>query len=217
MKHISLSTFFVFDLDGTLFNSLGDLGNSVNYALRRFALPTHGEKEIRSFIGNGSLNLIRRSLGAEREHWAPEVHKVFMEHYYEHCLGQTHAYAGVLEFLARHQGPCALLTNKPIEPTWKILRHFHLENRFTGVLGGDNAPARKPDPAGLLALLEQAGVQPAQALMVGDDVPDVLVARNAGVRSLAILGGFGRPELIEHLHPDFKVDDFAAFVNLLVP
>lgn len=217
MNRISASTFFVFDLDGTLFNTLGDLGNSVNYALQRFALPIHGEKEIRSFIGNGSLNLIKRSLGQEREHLATAVHQVFMDHYYDHCLGQTHAYPGALEFLAAHTGPCAVLTNKPIAPTLKILEHFGITKRFTGILGGDNAPARKPDPAGLRALMEQAGYSSGQTLMVGDDAPDIEVARAAGVRSLVFTSGFGRPETFANLRPDFVVPDFHAFVNLLTP
>jgi len=215
MSPIDPSSFFVFDLDGTLFDSLGDLGNSVNFALQRFGLPIHGEKEIRSFIGNGSLNLIKRSLGSEREHRAEEVHRVFMEHYEAHCLAQTRPYPGVLEFLRNHAGPCAVLTNKPISPTLKILEHFGLEKRFTGVLGGDNAPARKPSPEGLRMLMDQAGFSAERTVMVGDDTPDVDVARNAGVRCVAILGGFGRPEVIERLKPDFRVASFAAFVNLV--
>lgn len=207
----------VFDLDGTLFDTLGDLGHSVNYALAQFGLPPHGDAEIRSFIGNGSLNLIKRSLGAERENMAAEVHGVFMAHYFENCLKATRPYEGVLEFLRAYTGPCAVLTNKPIVPTRKILAHFGLAERFMGVLGGDDAPARKPDPAGLKWLMQLAKVDPAQTVMVGDDVPDVTVAKNAGVRSVAITGGFGKIDDLAPLAPDWLVPSFSAFVDLVVP
>lgn len=216
-QHPIRADLLVFDLDGTLFDTLGDLGHSVNYALAQFGLPPHGDAEIRSFIGNGSLNLIKRSLGAERESMAAEVHGVFMAHYFEHCLEATRPYAGVLEFLRSYTGRCAVLTNKPIVPTRKILAHFGLADRFVGVLGGDDAPARKPDPAGINLLMNMAQVGPAQTVMVGDDVPDVTVARNAGVRAVAITGGFGKSEDLTPLAPHWLVPSFTAFVDLVVP
>lgn len=209
--------FFVFDLDGTLVDSLLDLGHSVNASLQHFGLPPHGEEAIRSFIGNGSLNLIKRSLGAARLHLAPEVHQHFMDYYYAHCTERTTLYPGVREFLETHAGRCALLTNKPIAHSLKIVRHLGLESCFTGILGGDNAPARKPDPRGLLSLLADAQVSPDEALMVGDDLPDLEVARQANVRSVALLSGFGRPAELLAASPDYTAPDFRAFINLLHP
>ena len=180
--NLSHKSLVVFDLDGTLFNTLGDLAVAVNYALRHFGLPEHGEQKVRSFIGNGSMKLIERSMGPAA---SPEtvartgvtveaVHKVYSEFYWEHCLERTVPNPGVMDFLAQSNVRVAMLTNKPLRPAEKILEHFGLRDRFEFILCGDTTPERKPCPAGLLKIVEMAGVSREQAVMVGDDQPDVL-------------------------------------------
>lgn len=215
MISIPKNSFFVFDLDGTLFNTLDDLAISVNFALTSHGLEPHDTDRIKSFIGNGSLNLIQRSLGPEKEHLAASLHHTFLTHYDQHCLEQVKPYPGVTDFFENYEGPCALLTNKPIGPTLKILDHFKMRDRFLDVLGGDNSPARKPHPAGLLALMAKAHRQPHQTFMVGDDLPDIQVAKNAQVPSVIINSGFGNPTLLAQAQPDYQVENFSAFVNLL--
>ena len=213
----------VFDLDGTLFNTLGDLAVAVNYALRHFGLPEHDEQRVRTFIGNGSMKLIERSMG---EAALPEniartgvtiemVHKVYSDFYWEHCTERTLPNPGVVEFLRNTHARVAMLTNKPERPTFKLLEHFHLRDRFEFVLCGDTTPERKPSPAGLLKIMETAGVTPVETVMVGDDQPDILAARNAGVDCVTLLCGFGKPVNLLPLKPENTVESYAEMCDLL--
>lgn len=204
--------FFVFDLDGTLFDTGNDLARAVNHSLRHFGFPEHEIPTVISFIGNGALNLIRRSTGSSDEARVAEVHALFLDYYLDNCVTDTQPYPGVLEFL---QLPfrAAMLTNKPYAPSLRILQHFGLVNRFESIICGDTAPARKPAPEGLLQILQNAGVEPQDALMIGDDPVDIQVARAAGVPSYALCGGFGKTaELLEH-QPNFVADDFRQFAQ----
>lgn len=213
----------VFDLDGTLFNTLGDLAVAVNFSLRHFGLPEHDEQRVRTFIGNGSMKLIERSMG---EAALPEiiartgvtvemVHKVYSDFYWEHCTERTLPNPGVVEFLRNTHARVAMLTNKPERPTFKLLEHFHLRDRFEFVLCGDTTPERKPSPAGLLKIMESAGVSPAETVMVGDDQPDILAARAAGVDCVTLFCGFGKPHNLLPLKPENTVESYAEMCLLL--
>lgn len=213
----------VFDLDGTLFNTLGDLSVAVNFALCHFGLPEHDEQRVRTFIGNGSMKLIERSMG---EAALPEnvartgvtiemVHKVYSDFYWEHCTERTLPNPGVVDFLHNSKARFAVLTNKPLRPTEKILEYFGLRDRFEFILCGDTTPERKPSPAGLLKIIEMAGVSREEAVMVGDDQPDILAARNAGVDCLTLLCGFGKPVNLLPLKPENTVDSYAEMCSVL--
>ena len=213
----------VFDLDGTLFNTLGDLSVAVNYALRHFGLPEHDEQRVRTFIGNGSMKLIERSMG---EAALPEniartgvtvemVHKVYSDFYWEHCTERTLPNPGVVEFLRNSSVRVAMLTNKPLRPSEKILNHFGLRDRFEFILCGDTTPERKPSPAGLLKIMESAGVSPAETVMVGDDQPDILAARNAGIDCITLFCGFGKPVNLLPLKPENIVQSYEELWMLL--
>lgn len=202
----------IFDLDGTLFDTLPDLAPAVNAALAKFGLEPLSEECIRSYIGNGSRNLVMRSLG-DSDVPLDEAHKEFLEFYRGHCTLRTTLMPGVSEFLKR-DFRAAMFTNKPDAPTKLILAHFGLLGRFEQVLCGDTAPERKPSPAGIFKILEATEVDKADALMVGDDVPDLLAARAAGIDSVMILGGFGRPENLLPLAPERTVGRFADLLAL---
>ena len=223
MMNLPHKELVVFDLDGTLFNTLGDLAVAVNHALHHFNLPEHDEQKVRSFIGNGSMKLIERSMG---EAALPEntartgvsveaVHRVYSDFYWEHCLERTVPNPGILEFLAQSNVRVAMLTNKPLRPSEKILEHFGIRDRFEFVLCGDTTPERKPSPAGLLKIIEMAGVDKSETVMVGDDQPDVLAARNAGVDCVTLLCGFGKPVNLLPLQPEHTVDSYAEMCALL--
>lgn len=209
-----LPRYFIFDLDGTLFDTGIDLARSVNFALAEFKLPTHDLATVISFIGNGSLNLIRRSTGEEGEHAVHDIHQCFLSHYLENCTLDTQPYPGVLEFL-KTEVRASILTNKPDAPTRKILAHFGLAERFETVFCGDTTPARKPQPDGLLEILRRACVESKDALMVGDDLPDLGAALAAHVPSMALLGGFGNRGALLEAKPTFSANSFADFSRLM--
>lgn len=208
--------YFIFDLDGTLFDTSLDLANSVNFALAKHGFPTHTIPQIVSFIGNGSLQLLRRSIPTDQEGILPEVHQAFLNHYLKNCTIDTKPYPGVLEFLETN-ARASILTNKPHAPTIRILEHFGLQTRFDFVLCGDTAPARKPEPDGLKLILTEVGVSPSEALMVGDDLPDIGVAKALGVPSLILLTGFGEEDALRSANPSFIARDFLSFVQQVRP
>lgn len=213
----------VFDLDGTLFNTLGDLAVAVNFALRHFGLSEHDEQRVRTFIGNGSMKLIERSMGeaALPENMArtgvtiEAVHKVYSAFYWEHCTERTLPNPGIVDFLNSTKARVAMLTNKPLRPSEKILNHFGLRDRFEFILCCDTTPERKPSPAGLLKILEMAGVSREEAVMVGDDQPDILAARNAKVDCVTLFCGFGKPVNLLPLNPQNVVHSYEEMVSLL--
>ena len=240
---------FIFDLDGTLFNTLGDLAPAVNYAMMQFGLKTHSNDDVRIFIGNGSMNLIRRAVAAnyievkevrnfdrvaaalEREGYSEEkikeIHKVYSQYYWEHCTENTEPYEGVVELVKRianrtgSNGDCArikraaMLTNKPVAPAQKILEKFGLDNAFAMYLCGDTTPERKPSPAGIFEILRQTGIAPEKAIMIGDDTPDVLAAKNANIDCITLFEGFGKAENLLPLEPLYTaghIKNFAEFI-----
>jgi phosphoglycolate phosphatase len=208
----------VFDLDGTLVDSLEDLVSSVNFALGKHRLPTLPREEVRRFVGDGATKLVLRSLG-ERVDLLPEVLPTFMNHYRRHLLVETRLYPGVAEGLPRIAGErkLAVLTNKPMDMTERILEGLGLAPLFSAVVGGDSFPTKKPDPEGLRSILAALSVPPGGTVMVGDSKNDVLVGKAAGAATIGVTWGFGAAGFDE-APPDFVVERFdriAALVDAL--
>jgi len=203
---------FILDLDGTLMDTIEDLGNAINYAFSKLGFPPYNDETVKSFVGNGSVNFVRKSLGTRGEDKFEEVFELFNEFYKEHCTDNAKPYSGVLEFLEKHSGKCAVLTNKPIEQTIKILSKFNLEKHFTSILGGDNTPERKPSPAGVLKIVEDSKWNLSETIMIGDDIPDIGAAQAAGIKVAVVLSGFGRANELMELRPDYAFKDFAELM-----
>ncbi|MHB8420123.1 MAG: HAD family hydrolase [Myxococcales bacterium] len=180
----------VFDLDGTLVDSRLDLAVSVNAALRAVGLPERPPQEIFGFIGEGARRLVERSVAPRLELLEPALDH-WSRHYADHLLDATRAYPGIPELLERLRPPLAVHTNKPGGFARRILEGLGLAGRFARVVGGGDGWARKPDPAGALALLGQLGVSPGRAVYVGDSRIDVATARTAGMRFIGVAWGLG--------------------------
>lgn len=184
----------VFDLDGTLIDSSRDLATAVNRALRRIAptAPALPEDVVRSFVGSGARVLITRSLAhAALPHPAEEVLPVFLEEYSRCLLDATRLYPGTLEALDRLSGRrLAVLTNKPGGMSRTILSGLGVGDRFFRIYGAGDLEARKPDPAGLRQIADEAGVEPRESVMVGDSAIDVRTGRGAGTVTAGVTYGF---------------------------
>jgi len=203
---------YILDLDGTMMDTIEDLGNAINHALAALGFPVYSKEMIKTFVGNGSVNFVMKSLG-EKQHKFDEVFEIFTEYYKDHCTENSKPYPGVVEFLEKNSGRVAVLTNKPIEQSLKILNKLNLTHHFTCILGGDSAPEKKPDPSGILKIIEDSKWNLNETLMVGDDIPDIGAARAAGVKVAVILSGFGKAdELLEH-NPDYAFKDFEEFTK----
>jgi len=203
---------YILDLDGTMMNTIEDLGIAINRAFSELGFPTYSKDNIKTFVGNGSISFVVKSLG-ERQNKFEEVFELFSKYYKDCCTDNVIPYPGVLEFLENNSGKVAILTNKPIEQTLKILDKFDLKRHFTCILGGDTAPEKKPDPSGILKIIEDSKWNLNETMMVGDDIPDIGAARAAGVKVAVILSGFGKPSELLDAKPDYAFKNFEEFAE----
>ncbi|MGD0546842.1 MAG: HAD-IA family hydrolase [Terracidiphilus sp.] len=218
----------VFDLDGTLIDSAQDLCNSVNATLTHVGREPLADEIVAGYIGDGAIMLMRRALfGPDATEVDEELlalaYEFFLAYYHEHKLDNTYAYEGVLEALAAlrqlHDHPAkrmAVLTNKPVRPAQAICEALGLAPYFLHVYGGNSFPTKKPDPLGLRALMDEAGVLPAETVMIGDSQVDVETARNAGAWCIGCTFGLA-PESLEANPPDVLVDSPADWTAALSP
>ncbi len=199
----------IFDLDGTLIDSKEDLAHSVNATLTWMGLPTLDHDIVSSYVGNGAPVLMRRALGPEASDAdVASALDYFLRHYEEHKLDYTRAYPGIpesLEALKREGVLMAVLTNKPVRVSGRILEGLGLRDYFARLYGGNSFEQKKPHPVGVETLLNELRVEREDALMVGDSAVDVRTARNAGIRCLGVTYGF-QPETFEADPPDMMVD-----------
>ena len=204
----------VFDLDGTLVDSCTDLCNSINGMLRHFGRHSLPDAVIATYIGDGVSMLVRRALGdPEDATFLDEAITFFLDYYREHKLDNTYAYPGVIEALdALKTGPdgtpraMAVLTNKPVGPSRAICDALGLSPYFFRIYGGNSFSTKKPDPEGARKLLEESGVRPEQAAIVGDSHVDVRTGRNAGLWTVGVTYGFATHTL-EDEPPDVLVEE----------
>jgi 2-phosphoglycolate phosphatase len=178
----------VFDLDGTLIDSCADIASAANHCLAVGGLPTRSQREICSFIGDGSRVLLQRASGlAPQDPRLDEMLLVFVGHYTEHAVVQTQLLPGVREVLeALSDLPRAVCTNKPRVTTQVVLERLGIAPLFDVVVAGGDTERHKPHPAPLLRVAEQLGLDVADLVLVGDGPQDVECARAAGARSIGI-------------------------------
>jgi len=193
---------YIFDLDGTLLDTLTDLAASCNYALRTAGMPERTLDEVRLFVGNGVKLLMERAtpggLGNPR---FEEVYDTFRRHYLVHSLDTTRPYPGVIELLAelkRKDKRLAIVSNKFYDATQDLCRHFF--SRYVEVAIGEREDIRKkPAPDTVIEALRQLGVTKERAVYIGDSDVDVATARNSELPCISVLWGFRSKDfLIAH-------------------
>ena len=192
----------VFDLDGTLVDSLTDLALSVNKGLKANGLPEHPVESYRRFVGNGRALLIKRAMGEASADEAKynSVLEIFNSEYALHCNDNTASYDGcdaLLEGLTDSGVLVAVLSNKPDEFIAEILGKIYPRRHFAEAWGQKPEYPTKPDGAALLAMLALHGVRREECVYIGDSDVDVYTARNAGVKMAGVSWGFrGKEELL---------------------
>jgi len=206
----------IFDLDGTLIDSKRDLIRSVNAMLRELRRGELAEETISGYIGHGAPQLVARAIGnGSTEEERQRALQFFLSYYEEHKMDSTCAYPGVaetLEQLARM--PMAVLTNKPVRISVRILEQMGLSKYFRVIYGGNSFETKKPDPQGATRILRDLDAEPREALLIGDSEVDVQTARNAGTLAAAVNYGFGVHD--RGAYPaDIYLDRFGELVTLL--
>src|SRR6266480_3069782 len=204
----------IFDLDGTLIDSKLDLIHSVNAMLAEMGREELHEDTISGYIGHGAPQLVGRALGSgATKDECQRALKFFLAYYEDHKLDSTCAYPEVpeaLEHLAAF--PMAILTNKPVRVSMRILKELGLAKYFRTVYGGNSFETKKPDPFGARTILREFGAAPAEAILIGDSEVDVQTARNAGTLAASVNYGFGT-----HDRAAYPADIYLNWLTDLVP
>jgi phosphoglycolate phosphatase len=215
----------LFDLDGTLVDSRGDLINAVNLMLAELGRRTLPDTRVLTFVGEGARMLVERALMADQNCATPghdvdydvdSALEIFRRHYREHLLDQTRVYPGVKQTLAQLSHiPKAVVTNKPYEFTIPLLEGLGLSSYFEVVIGGDCLPERKPSPLMLFEAASRCGALASECLMVGDSRVDVEAGKAAHMKTCGYVPGFrGRTELVE-AGVDYVIERFSELCALV--
>jgi len=210
----------IFDLDGTLIDTIADLGTAVNEALRMRGLPLHGLEEYRGMVGHGVRNLVKRAMPeALREDGKAldDLLELFLQYYIEHIDDRSRPYPGIPELLSDLHAAGLLLavaSNKFQAGTEKLIRRTFPQIPFAAVCGGRPDRALKPDPAVVQEIRERTSVLPGETVMVGDSGTDIATAAAAGVTGVAVTWGFRPKEAL--LGADCVADSVDSLRRILL-
>ncbi len=210
----------IFDLDGTLVDTICDLAESVDYALKQLHLPTHTYEEYKTFVGDGTKILIQRSLPKElcdNNEILNKAHAYFIKYYSKHYADKSKIYDGMLESLTKlkYSGiRLAVLSNKPDAFTNAIIRELFPEGLFDYVLGACDGVPKKPDPTSEIYLIDKLRFRKEDTLHVGDSDIDVVAAHNAGVKCLGCSWGYRSLECLKAAGADGIISSPEELVKL---
>ena len=209
----------LFDLDGTLVDSVPDIAFAADAALDELGFDKAGETQVRSWVGNGARQLMQRALAFATDRAESAIgddeldhaYRCFLNHYASSNGKNSRVYPTVIESLRRWQQhwPLAVVTNKPIQFVPQLLADLGLDGFFSLLVGGECAAEKKPSPLPLYLACEKLGVAPENTLMVGDSSNDVLAAKAAGMPVIAVNYGYNHGQPIEQTNPNSVVGSFS--------
>lgn len=209
----------IFDLDGTLLNTLEDLTDATNVALKHYGFPSRSLEEVRSFVGNGVKNLMLRAVPEGTEETVVEdCLKVFKSHYELHKQDKTAPYSGIMELLealAKKGVQMGIVSNK-FDVAVKELNAFYFGEYIDVAIGESAKVAKKPAPDAVYQALEEMGVAKDDVLYVGDSETDVMTAKNAGVAMIGVTWGFRTEEVLRRTGADCIIHNPMELLEHLV-
>ena len=212
MKKVDL---MIFDFDGTLADTGADLVSSINQTLTSMRLDPRSPEEIISFVGDGVKKLMERSLGESSKGRLEEAMSIFSGHYEKHLLDQTVLCPHIEDVLKYFNHKMkVILTNKRYHLTLAIARGLHIDRYFMEIVGADSTPFQKPDQRVVEYLLDKYNVAAQKAVIIGDGVNDIAVAKNAGILSCAYLNGLGDKETLLTMEADFYCENLMEINSL---
>lgn len=208
----------IFDLDGTLINSLPDIASAMNKALAQLGLPAHPQEAYKLFTGDGAKNLTLRALGGKTEHFDP-VYSFYTQEYGRNSRVNTAPYPGVVDMLKQLEAAgmqLCVLSNKGDADVQQVVAHYFPDIHFAHVQGVREGGPVKPDARGPLEVAQAIGLHPDAFWYVGDTATDMRCAKNAGMESVAVTWGFQTREMIEEAGADHWADSSQALTFLLL-
>jgi phosphoglycolate phosphatase len=225
--NLSLTGFtgIIFDLDGTLVDSVPDLSLAINHGLAQMKLPEVAESQVRLWVGNGSRKLVERSLlahspsGELDEAQAEQLHQIFLVSYKQFLRAESVLYPGVihlLKYLKANEIPVGLVTNKPMAFVPPLLASLKIDQYFSAVIGGDSLAEKKPSPLPLLHIAHRLEAEVKDCLMVGDSASDVLSAQAANMPCVLLRQGYNQGQDLAALNPDWLLDTISELSSALI-
>ena len=212
MKHIEL---MIFDLDGTLVNSGGDIVASVNHTLKSLDIREKTQEEILTFVGDGVNKMIERALGKDFQYLFDQAMDIFSAYYTEHMLDTTCLCDSVIEALEHFSNKKkVIITNKRRYFTLKMTDALGISKYFEEIIGADSTAYKKPDPRLFIPLLERVDAVHNDTVVIGDGVNDIMLAKNTGVLSCALLNGFTDRDILLSLEPDFACEGLGELIKI---
>lgn len=211
----------IFDLDGTLVNTIADLGQSTNYALHKLGYPTYAIEDYKMKVGNGINKLFERALpeGEKTQENVLRVRSEFIPYYNEHNTDLSRPYPGMPELLELLQSrgiKTAVSSNKYQQATSKIISHFFPNIPWTAVYGQRDGIPIKPDPTIVYQILEVSGIDKAEALYVGDSCVDMQTGRNAAIETCGVTWGFRPRTELEQYNPQHIADTVEELKDIIL-
>lgn len=211
----------IFDLDGTLLNTIGDLAVGCDHMLSLRGLPTHSYEEYCTFVGNGIMRLVERALPEElrTEEYVKAARRDFVEFYIDNIDNHTVPYEGMVELVEQLQtkgAKLAVASNKFQAGTEKLIRKFFPTIEWVEICGNREGVPLKPDTTLVDMIIEKAGVERKNCTMVGDSAVDIQTARNAAIRSVGVSWGFRSREELEQAGADHIADTVEELTTLLL-
>ena len=214
MQPISL---LIFDLDGTLVNTLDDIAASVNHVLRVFNRDLVSLDRVRHFVGDGVRMLLMRALERDEDQ-LDDALVLYQEHHAAHLADHSALYPGVKETLEHFKGlPLAVVSNKSFEFIDPLLSRLGIARYFQFVIGADEGMQLKPAPDALLSIMKELDIAKERTVMVGDGTTDILAGRNAGVITCAAAYGYRSESELRQLGPDHLIRDIRELKALFLP
>ncbi len=208
----------IFDLDGTLLNTLDDLTNSVNYALHKLNFPTRSSEEICSFVGNGVEKLIELSVPEKTSYdQFAKCLLIFKKHYSENMRNETRPYDGIiglLEYLKKNNYNMAIVSNKFQEGVTDLNNHY-FSDYIDVAIGKSPEMRKKPYPDTVLAAIDKLGASKENCLYIGDSEVDIKTAQNANIKSVGVAWGFRGKSLLEKLGANYVIDTPQDLISII--
>lgn len=217
-NRIKMKTLAIFDLDGTLLNTIYDLGEAVNYALRKMGFNQHPIPAYNYMVGNGVRKLVERAQPDADPETVDKLLALFKEYYDENCMVDTKPYKGIQELLVELQArgvAIAVASNKYQSATEKIVRHFFPDTDFVSIQGQVAGRPTKPDPSIVFSVLSDHPTPKSQVLYIGDSGVDIETARRACVESVGVTWGFRPVTELREAHADHIVSQPLEILDFL--
>jgi len=216
MKKMQKNDFyFIFDLDGTVADTLEDIADSINYMLTELGFAPKTKTEIKYAIGTGIEDIVYKLTGNKEKSFIDKAVSLFREKYEINLINKTKLYKGVKKFISDKNTKASIVSNKPDKFTKKICKHLKILKHLDECIGSNSIFPHKPDPAGTKFIIEKhaKGKIP---IFIGDSIIDKQTAENANIKFCLALYGYEKPETLKQIKSDFKIKHFDELNSIFI-